>query len=66
MEKLKQEKSKNILTKTRNLSPNGLGFLFYVGNTLLGLSMNDFWKITPAHFKTIHYASQIQQSGCIT
>ena len=63
MEKLKQEK-KHTGLKT-NLSPNGLGFLFYVGNTLLGLSMNDFWKIT-AHFKTIHYASQIQQSGCIT
>lgn len=25
-------------------------FYFYVGNTLLGLSMNDFWKITPNHF----------------
>lgn len=25
-------------------------FYFYVANTLLGLSMNDFWKITPAHF----------------
>ncbi|GGE58640.1 hypothetical protein [Priestia taiwanensis] len=25
-------------------------FYFYVGNTLLGLSMDDFFKITPAHF----------------
>lgn len=25
-------------------------FYFYVSNTLLGLSMNDFWGITPAHF----------------
>ncbi|PEZ05565.1 hypothetical protein CN326_13965 [Bacillus sp. AFS018417] len=25
-------------------------FYFYVGNTLLGLSMVDFWKITPNHF----------------
>lgn len=24
-------------------------FYFYVGNTLLGLSMTDFWKITPNH-----------------
>lgn len=24
-------------------------FYFYVGNTLLGLSMDDFFKITPAH-----------------
>lgn len=24
-------------------------FYFYVGNTLLGLSMADFWIITPAH-----------------
>lgn len=25
-------------------------FYFYVGNTLLGLSMEDFFNITPAHF----------------
>lgn len=25
-------------------------FYFYVGNTLLGLSMDNFFKITPAHF----------------
>ena len=24
-------------------------FYFYVGNTLLGLSMEDFWNITPNH-----------------
>lgn len=24
-------------------------FYFYVGNTLLGLSMDDFFNITPAH-----------------
>lgn len=24
-------------------------FYFYVGNTILGLSMEDFWNITPAH-----------------
>lgn len=24
-------------------------FYFYVGNTLLGLSMDDFWDITPNH-----------------
>lgn len=24
-------------------------FYFYVGNTLLGLSMDDFWNVTPAH-----------------
>ncbi|MYL56335.1 hypothetical protein GLW20_02320 [Virgibacillus halodenitrificans] len=24
-------------------------FYFYVGNTLLGLSMEDFFNITPAH-----------------
>lgn len=24
-------------------------FYFYVGNTLLGLSMDDFWNITPNH-----------------
>ena len=24
-------------------------FYFYVGNTLLGLNMDDFWNITPNH-----------------
>ena len=24
-------------------------FYFYLGNTLLGLRMDDFWKITPNH-----------------
>ncbi|EEM38342.1 hypothetical protein bthur0004_57670 [Bacillus thuringiensis serovar sotto str. T04001] len=46
MEKLKQEKKvKNILTKNEeSQSELDWDFYFYVGNTLLGLSMDDFGK----------------------
>lgn len=39
------------MDKLQSQSDNELDwdFYFYVGNTLLGLSMNDFWNITPNH-----------------
>lgn len=45
---------KNMLTKNNNEESQSESeldwdFYFYVGNTLLGLSMDDFFKITPAH-----------------
>ena len=41
-----------MLTKNNNeesKSELDWDFYFYVGNTLLGLSMEDFFDITPAH-----------------
>lgn len=43
---------KSMLTKNNNeesQSELDWDFYFYVGNTLLGLSMQDFFDITPAH-----------------
>lgn len=40
----------NILTKNDESQPQmDWDFYFFVGNTLLGLSFDDFWKITPNH-----------------
>jgi len=41
----------NILTKQESQSEQlDWDFYFFVGNTLLGLSMKDFFEITPNHF----------------
>lgn len=39
------------MDKLESQSDEGLDwdFYFYVGNSILGLSMDDFWNITPAH-----------------
>lgn len=40
----------NILTENDESHPElDWDFYFFVGNTLLGLNMNDFFKITPNH-----------------
>lgn len=38
-----------MFTKDESQSELDWDFYFYVGNTILGLSMADFFDITPAH-----------------
>jgi len=41
----------NILTKNKeSQSELDWDFYFFVGNTLLGWSMETFWNVTPNHF----------------
>lgn len=41
----------NILTKNKeSQSELDWDFYFFVGNTLLGWSMENFWNVTPNHF----------------
>lgn len=50
MEQIKTEKKKSVNSaKSQSEDELDWDFYFYVGNTLLGLSMNDFFDITPAH-----------------